>query len=402
MGFLDNVLRLRPNERAAEPKASRAKRDKPAAAKPAPDAPASAGVERSRPNADSDARAGARTALLPRKAKPGRAAVYESTVTRVPVPREELEAKHPRLRGKLEPPTDGKPPKGVRVRTQDDGTRVVSINIHQAVPGGVDLDRRSQDIDALRDVAAYVNSVDPDVVAVQEVNDHRGKSGVASQASVLYHLLDADAMAFTPALGHEGYEADPEREYGTATYVRNGYSIEQAHDVDLPNDRGRVEDRSAGVVVVASPEGERTTVVNAHLTSGKDDAAVRRNQLMHLSGIVDSIRTDGSFEYSDAITEHVERASGLPEDVILLGDLNARRSSSSQIEEILDGAGLVHAADDPARGSDFDDEIDHVLRSDGLRATDYDVLEIPNDSLDDDAGTPTDHPMVVADITRRR
>jgi endonuclease/exonuclease/phosphatase family metal-dependent hydrolase len=366
---------------------------------------------------------GDRRARRPRRTRPTATATTSADATtrreqgpvrREPITKAQLERDAPSLRGKLDPPTSSKPPRGVKVHEEQDGTRVVSVNIHQAVPGKLKLDRENQDIDALRDVAAYVNSVDPDVVAVQEVNDHDNEdSGVPHQASVLYHLLDADDMSFTPALGHSGHAADKHREYGTATYTRNGHRIEQSHDVDLPNDRGDVEDRSAGVSVVRAPSGERTTVVNAHLSAGKEGVEVRKDQLDAISGIVEQVQDGGSFRYRDAIGEHDQRAAGLASDVIVTGDLNATRGGSTKPDGPLRSAGLGHASDDGRSwaernlgGTPFGSSIDHVYRSAELLASGYAVSEIPADEMqptrvDGELTTPTDHPLVVTDVRRR-
>ncbi len=287
-----------------------------------------------------------------------------------------------------------------------DGVRTVTVNIHQAVPGGRELDPDHHDIDALRDVAAYVNSVDPDVVAVQEVNDRKpGAGGIPHQASVLFHLLDADDMAFTPALGHTGAAADEDREYGTATFTRNGYRIEQAHNVDLPNRGGDIEDRSAGVAVVRPPDGgERFTVVNAHLTAGSDEGDLRQDQLDALTRVLDDAR-DGSFSYRDAISEGDSRATSLPVDgdVIFAGDLNSRRGP---VDDAIAGSGLEHAHHpasspwhilpgvDPATT----EGIDHIYYSRGIESRSWGVHDIPNDEFEaEDGATPTDHPLVVSD-----
>lgn len=334
---------------------------------------------------------------------------------RAPISKRKLEKDQPELRGKLDPPSGAKPPRGVKVSEQRDGTRVVTVNIHQAVPDDHnpkdknDLARENQRIDALRDVASYVNSMDPDIVAVQEVNDHTDKkNGVANQASILFHLLDADDMAFTPALGHDGNRANKDREYGTATYTRNGYKIEQAHNVDLANKQGQIEDRSAGVMVVAAPTGERTTVVNTHLAAGGDQSEVRSAQLKSISRIVSSIQKDGSFEYRESITEKNYRASELPDDVIVMGDLNTRRGSSADPDGRLGGAQMEHASEQRLPPTwqfwndvKYADSIDHVYRSEDLIATHYVLSEIPNVDLDRTEGTPTDHPLVMADIERR-
>lgn len=314
----------------------------------------------------------------------------------------------PSLHGNLDPPTAknkdaSKPPAGVEVSKKSDGTRVVTINIHQAVPIDPDipredrLARQHQSIDALRDVAAYVNSVDADIVAVQEVNDHADEQdGVPYQASVLYHLLGADEMAFTPAMTWSG---GSNVQYGTATYTRNGYDIRAAHNVDLPNAEGELEDRSAGVMSIVSPEGERMTFVNTHLTQQigdtELDSKVRGAQIRQIAGIVKSIQDDGEFTYRDALDEdmHTTASWSSAAPIVIAGDFNTKGSVDNDGVVLNEAFGDVGLADTQP---DDSDEIDHIFTSTdpNARAT---IHEIPGHKVDRDAEV-TDHPALSVDL----
>ncbi len=214
---------------------------------------------------------------------------------------------------------------GVAVR--DDGdTRIVTINIHQAVPRSPELGDEHEDVEALYDVADYINTLDADVVMVQEVDDDKdrdGKEGVNHQADILFELLDADDMAFTPALQY-GDDRENGDEYGTAIYTRNGYEITQAHNVDLNNPHQN-EDRSVGIAEIESPDGAHFTVLNAHTSNNADDDGDQAAQIAQVANIVQTIQNNGgSLNYRDAITGERIQASGLPVDAMVVGgDFNA-------------------------------------------------------------------------------
>lgn len=336
----------------------------------------------------------------------------------------QLEAADPRLAGKLDRAPVGEAPASMALRQAGDGTRILTINIHQSVPKGHQLNVTNQDIRALRDVAAYVNAIDPDIVAVQEIHDQAPNgSGVPRQASVLKHLLDADAMAYTPAIGAEA-SGDPSRTYGNAIYTRNGFDIVQAHNVDLPNgDSHEFEDRSMGLAVVRTPKGTNLLVANAHLTDRADRAAIRERQLSRIIDAAREVRSTGELAYRDALTDADLRATSLPKDapLIVTGDLNSRRVPHQPEEQGFQGPdamlstnlGLQHAND---AGSTVAQNrglfivraaVDHIYASRSVAPQWYFMSEVPNRELPRDTyadGTktiiPTDHPVVVTQLDR--
>lgn len=337
-------------------------------------------------------------------------------VHREVVPKELLELVRPSLRGRLDPPAAGAPPKGVTVRTDQTGTRVLTINIHGGVRGDLhDRAAGDEDIDQLRDVARYVNSVDPDVVLVQEVVNHpllTWPGRVAEQASVLSHLIEADDMVFTPAFR----QFDGTQE-GTAMFTRNGYSIEHAVNMELP-DGEATQERGAGVAKVVAPDGTDYTVVGTHLAHKSGDDASRALQLDEISDALRDLERDGSFAYRERDGGRERIASGFPTGRIVLGgDLNSLQDNADRIrnspDEILGDAGLVHvidqlrASDDPAvrtqvpmadQRTSARRRIDHVYTR-GLDVRDATVAAVRPHELPSDAQV-TDHRGVVVDLGR--
>jgi endonuclease/exonuclease/phosphatase family metal-dependent hydrolase len=386
-----------------------------------------------------DARAGARTAFDPgavddhargildligaavRRSVVGPAPTHDGRgVHRDVVPKAMLEFARPSLRGKLDAPEAGTPPPGVELRTDDSGARILTINIHGGAPGDMhDRTAGDEDIAQLRDVARYVNSVDPDVVLVQELRNHpllTWPGRVAEQASVLHHLFEADDMVFTPAFR----EFDGTQE-GTAIYTRNGYEIERAVNIELP-DGDATQERGAGIARVVAPDGTDYTVVGTHLAHKSTDGPSRAKQLDVISDVLRDLRAGGSeagsFEYRERDGGRSRTASGFPtERIVLGGDLNSLQDNADGVrnspDEILGDAGLVHVntqlrtSDDPAVRANLPGaeqrtstkrRIDHVYTH-GLEVRDATVAEIPAHDLPEGTRV-SDHRGVVVDLGR--
>jgi endonuclease/exonuclease/phosphatase family metal-dependent hydrolase len=303
----------------------------------------------------------------------------------------ELE-KNPKLKGKLDPPPAGKPPKGVKVKTRADGTRALTINIHGGAPAGKSP-TQGQDIRALRDVARYVNSVNPDVVMVQEMNDQKN-SGIPHMPSVFAHLIGASDMAFTPGKGKTDDRKD------TATYTRNGFKIDHAVNVDLP-DNGDPARRSAGVMSVVPPDGgEAFTVMSTHLSHMPGVAAStrRKHQMQELARIAKSIEQTGSFTYHVPGMAKEQTATGFQSRIMLGGDLNTtqkgREAGIDAADQLLGAANLRNANDLYGRGN-VKMGIDHIYAH-GMDATSSAKVGVAAHELT--GGQPTDHPGYITDL----
>jgi endonuclease/exonuclease/phosphatase family metal-dependent hydrolase len=330
----------------------------------------------------------------------------------------QLEQDHPELAGRLTPPSGARLPAAASLRTDaGTGVRMLTINVHEGVPGGLDMNRDSNEsLDALRDVARLVNTLDPDVVLVQELTSHpRGtwSRDVEEQPSILGRLMQADDVAFAPAF-ELGWGAG---ETGTAIYTRNGFQIEHSVNVALKDGTG-TQPRGAAVARVSRPGRDADhdfTVIGTHLAHGSFNDAARGAQMQELASIVDGIRTSGGFDHTPRMpsgrsSSKQQRARGFArERIVLGGDLN---SSQIQADDVLRTSGLRHvltklaASQDPAdqqRAQELEqlptatkNRIDHLYTS-GWQVDDVGMARARNVDLDGDA-PPTDHAAVIADL----
>lgn len=321
-------------------------------------------------------------------------------VVRTVVSRAKLE-QDPQLRGQLDPPKGGTPPKGVTVHRDGSGARVLTINIHAATPAGKERGPKGEDMRALRDVAAYVNSIDPDVVMVQEMHDRKfspGTKGIGPMSSVMAHLISASDMAFTP--GKFGRKTA-----GTAIYTRNGHTIDRAANVNLP-ELSEDAKRSAGVAAIRPPDGRPAfSLISTHMSNDPALTGSKRRQaqLKEIQRIATAIQRTGSFSYRTGNGTRTT-LSGLPKGRLVVGgDLNTTeqgRRSIDSADHYLNQAGLRHANDLLTRGGTrnkaaLGHRIDHIYAK-GYRATSVALAEVGKREYR--AGAATDHPGYVTDL----
>ena len=210
--------------------------------------------------------------------------------------------------------------------------RVVSYNIHHGVgmDGKLDLER----------IADVILQQNPDVVALQEVDNMATRSGSVDQAAVLAKLLGMQSVfGKCINLGEGGY--------GNAILSKHPIVETRVHR--LP---GGGEPRVA-LEVVAKVDGELLSIVSVHFEWSTE--AIRLKQANALEGI---------------FSEHAQ-------PVIVLGDFNARPESETM--QLLrktwslipkTGAQLTSPADVPRS------EIDYILtRNLKVRGTSCFVME---------------------------
>jgi len=125
----------------------------------------------------------------------------------------------------------------------------MTYNIHRGrgVDWKVDLGR----------IAAVIASYDPDVVALQEVDIGRKRSGHIDQASDLAARLGMD-MLFAPNV-----EWDNGERYGIATLTK--LPIRESRHLKLPL-QYRSEPRSSLIAILGWGEGHVVEVINTHLS----------------------------------------------------------------------------------------------------------------------------------------
>ncbi|HEU4615482.1 MAG TPA: endonuclease/exonuclease/phosphatase family protein [Kofleriaceae bacterium] len=127
--------------------------------------------------------------------------------------------------------------------------RAMTYNIHR----GRGVDRKLD----LGRIAAVIASFDPDVVALQEVDIGRKRSGRVDQAAELASRLGME-MVFAPNIEY----ADGER-YGMATLTR--LPLRSSRQIKLPQ-RYRSEPRSSLITVLGWGEEHVVELVNTHLS----------------------------------------------------------------------------------------------------------------------------------------
>lgn len=204
-------------------------------------------------------------------------------------------------------------------RTRPDAALVVvSYNIRhgQGGDGVLDLER----------TAAVLRALDPDLVALQEVDENVERSGGVDQAAWLGGQLGM-AHAFGAFMDYQGGR------YGMAILSR--YPILHAEPIELP--RGN-EPRVALQVEVALPEGGTLRALCVHFDWVRDDAF--------------------RFAQAEALAAHLDALEGR---TLVLGDFNDRPGSRTlalfgaraREADKLDDARWTFPADDPDREIDF-------------------------------------------------
>jgi len=151
-------------------------------------------------------------------------------------------------------------------RGHDLPIRVMTYNIHSCV--GIDGKVRPERI------ARVINHFDPDVVAVQEVDAHRPRSGSHDQAQLI-----ADHLRMTHVF-HAMFEEEKER-YGIAVFSKYPFELVKAAHLTPAEPRLLREARGA-IWLRLEPEGRPPFhFINTHFGLGREE---RRRQAEELLG----------------------------------------------------------------------------------------------------------------------
>ncbi|MBL9158121.1 MAG: endonuclease/exonuclease/phosphatase family protein [Verrucomicrobiales bacterium] len=181
---------------------------------------------------------------------------------------------------------------GGREREKGRSLRVMTYNIHSCV--GLDGRIRPERI------ARVINSFDPDLVAVQEVDAHRPRSGGHDQAKVIADHLKMD---------HAFYAVFEERaeKYGLAIFSRYPFEIVKTRHLTPAVPRRREARGAMWITFQEEGGGRRIHLINTHFGLNRDE---RLRQVSALLG--------------------PEWIGGIPEGepIILCGDLNSRQRST--------------------------------------------------------------------------
>lgn len=165
--------------------------------------------------------------------------------------------------------------------------RVMTYNIHSCV--GIDGKVRPER------VARVINHFDPDIVAVQEIDAHRPRSGRHDQAQLI-----ADHLRMTHVF-HAMLEEEKER-YGIAIFARHPFTIVKTGYLTEAAPRQFREARGAIWIQLQIEGRQPLHLINTHFGLGKDE---RRHQTEALLGA----------DWLGAIPDD--------EPVILCGDFNS-------------------------------------------------------------------------------
>ena len=169
--------------------------------------------------------------------------------------------------------------------------RVMTYNIHHANPPS----KAADSVIDLKAVAAVINRVKPDLVALQEVDVHNTRAGVDVNEAEELGRLTGMHYYFTRAMYYRGGE------YGDAVLSR--FPITDTTGVRLPIVEGtREEIRSLCMITVSLPGHRELTFASTHLGLS---AQTRVMQARRLADIITKIEGP----------------------VILCGDLNAHPDS---------------------------------------------------------------------------
>jgi endonuclease/exonuclease/phosphatase family metal-dependent hydrolase len=229
----------------------------------------------------------------------------------------------------------------------------MTYNIHhgEGMDGRIDLPR----------IAEIIRKLNPDVVALQEVDDKTQRSGGIAQAEVLGELTSMHA-AFGKALPFQGGG------YGLGLLSREPF--QDLVTYHLPSSADRENRAALAAVIQPSPLHPPLTFVTTHLDHTRDDTD-RRQQVLRLNEI---------FAQPDS------------PQTILMGDLNATPESAALgpiWAQWLDAAGVDGAptipVDNPTR------RIDYILLRPGGRWRSLNCWVL-------DERMASDHLPVIADI----
>ncbi len=243
----------------------------------------------------------------------------------------------------------------------DESLRVMSFNIHGSLGPGGDLVGGAADLER---VARAIERERPDVVLLQEVDDHAVQSGFRDVLGTLADRLDADGAVHTPSI-----HSVTGRRNGTAVLTFNGVTIADARGIVSPDAFGggparriagaadavaglladKIADRewhpfnspmyrprSTADVMITTPGGTDVRVLSGHWSWASDGVDHPRRQIDPLAGLLaawDGPTIVGGDFNVKSNTAH--------------GDKEAAAFRSAGLRDAFTASGM--ALDDPAR-----------------------------------------------------
>jgi endonuclease/exonuclease/phosphatase family metal-dependent hydrolase len=230
-------------------------------------------------------------------------------------------------------------------RERDLPIRVMTYNIHSCI--GIDGKIRPER------VARVINHCDPDIVAVQELDVHRLRSGGHDQSAVIANHLRMEHVF------HAMIEEEKER-YGIAIFARHPFRVVKSERFTRTDRRPFREARGA-IWVTLELGGRPLHFINTHFGLGRAERHFQVNELL-------------GDDWLGGITEN--------EPVILCGDFNS--GPRSKVFQILQGRlrDAQIAAVDHKPLATFSSvkpllRIDHVFVSSHFSVENVDLPETP-------------------------
>ncbi|CAN5846782.1 endonuclease/exonuclease/phosphatase family protein [soil metagenome] len=170
--------------------------------------------------------------------------------------------------------------------------RVLCYNIHYAnppsKPGLIDLDA----------IARVIRQESPDIVALQEVDVHTGRSGKMDEARLLAEKAGMKAYFFAKAIDHDGGD------YGVA--ILSNFDLLETHHYPLPDDPAlKSEPRVLATARMKTPRGFEFIFATTHL-----EVRGESNRLIQVEEI-----------------KQIVTATPLP--MVIAGDFNAQPDSET-------------------------------------------------------------------------
>ena len=300
----------------------------------------------------------------------------------------------------------GAPEAATEVRANET-LRVMSFNIHgTAGPGGETF---GSDADVER-VARAIERERPDVVLLQEVDDHAPQSGFRDALAELADRLGADGAVHVPSV-----HTITGRRNGVAVLTFNGVDVADARGIVSPDARGegagrriagavdavtgfatkpfldepwtpfdapQYRPRATADVLVATPAGTAVRVLSGHWSWPEGGIDHPRRQVDPLAGLL------GAWEGPTIVGGDFNVKSNTPN-----GDLEAAAFERAGLVDAFTAHGI--AIDDPARKT-FGagrpvNPIDRVYGSDELEVRDVRV----GSHVVDGVGSSDHHPVIV-------
>lgn len=160
-----------------------------------------------------------------------------------------------------------------RAMPDTSGFRVMTYNIHHANPPS----REAEGTIDLQAIARVINREKPDLVALQEIDVHTGRSGRDIDEAATLARLTGMHFHFTRALAYQGGE------YGVAVLSRFPVTDTFSYKLPVGNDK-KEETRVLCLIRLQFPGGRNLYFGSTHLGLSEDTRVLQANKLTEIAG----------------------------------------------------------------------------------------------------------------------